>query len=187
MGAQGCALLGSIVLSALYRALGARSRALALYRHTHHCMIEFAASDFVSLAEFPLGWRFVPDRVADLTADILARIRPLTASRAAAVAPVARMQCEEAAAFGVTLRSDDAPGTVREQLRGLPPAASTQVLISWDARAALVTDWGVFIAHWDDFCYPSSDDVTIWPLDASWTLCYRHYEIFQFNSRVRSV
>ena len=150
-------------------------------------MIEFAPSDFVSLDAFSLGWRFAPNRVGDLPVDVLLRIRPLTVGRAAAFAAFARTQCEEAAEFGMTLRSDDAPGAVREQLRALPPAAVAEVLISWDARTALVTDWQTFIAHWDDFCYPSSDNVTIWPLDASWTLCYRHYEIFQFSSRVQAV
>lgn len=150
-------------------------------------MIEFVTSDFIPLDRFSLGWRFAPDRVGDLAADVRGRIRPLTAARAAEFAHVARAQCEESAAFTATFRSDDSPRSVRDQLRALPPAASTPILISWDDRTMLVSDWETFVAHWDDFCYPASDDVTIRPLDASWTLCYRHYEIFQFHSRVRSV
>jgi hypothetical protein len=150
-------------------------------------MIEFAPADFASLDAFALGWRFTPDRAGDLSPATLARIRPLTVDRAASFAKVARDMCEEAAQFGVTFRSDDSPGTVREQLAALPAAPAVGVLISWNARTAAVTDWALFLTHWDDFCYPSSDDVTIWPFDGAWTLCYRHYEIFQFQAAPRAI
>ena len=146
-------------------------------------MIKLASSDFVSLDAFPLGWRFAPDRVGNVSPDALARIRPLTADRASDLAQVAQARCERVATFAMTFRSDDSPGAVRAQLQALPPAAATGILISWDTRTAAATDWELFVAHWDDFCYPSSDDVTVWPLDDGWTLCYRHYEIFQFDSR----
>jgi hypothetical protein len=150
-------------------------------------MIELAPSDFVSLDTFPLGWRFAPERVGSISSTTLARIRALSADRAAAFAHGARERCEEAARFAVTFRSDESPGVVRAQLQALPPHPATGILISWDARTAVASDWEVFVAHWDDFCYPSSDDVTMWPLDDGWTLCYRHYEIFQFDSRLRAV
>jgi hypothetical protein len=116
-------------------------------------MIEFAESDFVTLDAFSLGWRFTPDRVGTLSTDTLRRIRPLTAERATDFARVGRAQCDEAARFGLTFRSDDSPGAVRERLRALPPAAATEILISWDAQTVVATDWATFITHWDDFCY----------------------------------
>jgi hypothetical protein len=150
-------------------------------------MAELGISDFISLDLFSLGWRFAPDRVGNLPPEILHRIRPLNPDRAAEFAQVAKEQCGEAATFGVTFRSDDSPGAVRAQLLALPPDATTEILASWDARTAVATDWETFVEHWDDFCYPSSDDVTVWPLDRSWTLCYRHFETFQFSSRLRAV
>ena len=83
----------------------------------------------------------------------------------------------------MTFRSDDAPSDVRERLRGLPPAPDERVLVLWDARTALVTEWAVFVESWDDFCYPSSDDVSVLPLVDDWVLCYRHYEVMQFRTR----
>jgi hypothetical protein len=145
-------------------------------------MIHFAPADFVSLDTFDLGWRFTPARAGDLSPATLARIRPLTAARAAGFAQFARDACEDAAQLGATFRSDNPPGAVREQLAALPPVPSTQIVLSWNARTAAVSDWEIFLAQWDDFCYPSSDDVTIWPFDSTWTLCYRHYEIFQFRA-----
>jgi hypothetical protein len=150
-------------------------------------MIEFARSDFVSLELFELNWRFTPDDTGAFSPDLLARIRPLTSERAADFAAFARSQCEEANQFGQTFPSDGEADVVRERLRALPPRSSESVLVSWDAQTALVTDWAVFVTLWDDFCYRSSDDVTIWPLDHSWVLCYRHYDIFQFTSAAPAV
>ena len=45
---------------------------------------------------------------------------------------------------------------------------------------AICVSWGVFCQYWDDFCYPASDDVTIWPLSEEWFLIYDHSEKFFF-------
>jgi hypothetical protein len=150
-------------------------------------MTELDSSDFVSMDVFPLGWRFSSDRVGDLSSELQARIHPLSAELAAHLGKIAKGLCREGATFGVTFRSDDPPHAVRAQLLALPPDPMTDIVVSWDAKTALVTDWQSFVDHWDDFCYPSSDDITIWPLDRSWTLCYRHFEIFQFDAHLRAV
>jgi hypothetical protein len=77
---------------------------------------------------------------------------------------------------------DDVPRQVAERLRGLAPTPGTPVLVSWHDEVAVLTDWELFVAHWDDFCYLSSDDVTVWPPSGEWILCYRHYEVFQLRS-----
>jgi hypothetical protein len=40
------------------------------------------------------------------------------------------------------------------------------IVVSWDADTAVLTDTELFIEHWDDFCYPASDDVTVLPAEA---------------------
>jgi len=45
---------------------------------------------------------------------------------------------------------------------------------------AICVSWGVFCEYWDDFCYPASDDVAIWPLSQEWFLIYDHSEKFFF-------
>src|SRR3954451_13209580 len=47
---------------------------------------------------------------------------------------------------------------------------SARISISWDPQTALETRWDLFTSHWNDFCYPSSDDVFISPIDNSWLL-----------------
>ncbi len=125
--------------------------------------------------------RFIGERDASPATEAIAKLRPLSGLAAAAIAEVAcerhRVNCRD----NLTFRSDDPPGIVGETLRGLPPSGDTPVIVSWDRDTALATNWGFFVARWDDFCYPASDDVTIWSLADDWTLSYRHYEVFQFS------
>jgi len=150
-------------------------------------MITLKEADFTPLDEFALCWRFTDPRRNPLPLDALRHIRPLTSSRADQVALATRAQCSEEQRFGVTFRSDDRPDVVQARLRGLPPLPSDEILVSWNPEAAVACTWDVFVRYWDDFCYPSSDDVTVWPLHERWSLCYRHYEIFQFSSSLQAV
>lgn len=57
------------------------------------------------------------------------------------------------------------------------PERAREVVVSWDARTAAMVPWGVFCDHRADFCYPASDDVTVWPLAGEeWLLEVDHDE-----------
>jgi len=58
-----------------------------------------------------------------------------------------------------------------------------QIVVNWQPDSSVLTNTGVFIEYWDDFCYPSSDDVSIWPEDESWILHYWHEDKFWFGKR----
>ena len=143
-------------------------------------MIEISESDTIPMAEFSLGWRFTTRRADRWTADLLERVRPLSSAAALRAEASIGASYAEGSDFAVTFRSDDPPGDVRQKLRDLPPEASERVLVVWDSRTALTTDWGVFVEAWDDFCYPASDDVRVMALSARWALWYRRYEVIQF-------
>ena len=140
---------------------------------------------FTSLDEFPLRRRFVERESGAIPSQIADRIKPLTAVAAAAMADEAGARCAESSDFTVTFRSEDSPGLVNGRLRELPLAPDTPIIVWWDRSTAVVTDWDVFAAHWDDFCYPAADNVCVWPVAGGWTLCYRHYEVLQFRSHPR--
>lgn len=55
------------------------------------------------------------------------------------------------------------------------------VTVSWDRAWAVRTPWGIFVEWWDDFCYPSSDDVCIAPENGQWLLSFHHEEQFSFG------
>lgn len=56
----------------------------------------------------------------------------------------------------------------------------SRILVSWSPDCAVVTTPYIFIKYWNDFCYPSSDDVSIWPENNAWFLRFFHYEEFSF-------
>jgi hypothetical protein len=148
-------------------------------------MITLTESDFVPLESFSLAWRWTQESHASLPTTTLARIRPLAAESAAAIAPEATELC--IGGDTATLRSAAGdPARVRAWLVTLPVEPEASVLASWDVETAVVTDWQTFVAYWDDFCYPSSDDVTVWNPQGAWYLCYDHEEVFRFGRRSRS-
>ena len=143
------------------------------------------ANQSVPFAAFPLAWRFTPERTACSTPEALARLHPFTDVEAGRVADEAVSRCTIDESGALAFRSDEPPGAVRRSLLELPVLPDARIIVSWDRSTALATDWDSFVSYWDDFCYPASDDVTIWSPNGDWTLCYRHYEVFQFRRMPR--
>ena len=148
-------------------------------------MIEFAPSDFVPLADFPLAVRWTRPAYSVLPHAAVAELRPLGVAAARQVASEARARCapRRVADLELSISADaDAAEAVHERLFALPISPASEVIVSWDQNTALVTRWRVFVDHWPDFCYPSSDDVTVWEPGRAWALCYRHFQVFEFAS-----
>ena len=74
--------------------------------------------------------------------------------------------------------SDDL--VVGRWLDGTLPADDKDLLLVWDRRTAALVPRGLFISRWDDFWYPSSDDLTIVGVGGSWRLQMSHYGSFEF-------
>jgi len=112
-----------------------------------------------------------------LPPEVLALIRPLSPSEAARVGT-------SASAERAPLDSCSADGSVdvRSWLRRIQPNAWASVYMSWTKDLAIETSWAIFTEYWDDFCYPSSDDVTVAPVAGTWQVVYHHYEQFDFSS-----
>jgi hypothetical protein len=151
-------------------------------------MIELQENHFVALSEFRLAWRFNDPNYHVLPSEALADLRPLDASCAASInlsvtaastvhqsgpsEPIARIDAAGS--------SDQAVKAASAELAALPIAGAQRVIVSWDQDHALETSWLTFRSYWNDFCYPSSDDVTIVPLEGGWTLRYHHWEQFSY-------
>ncbi|HWQ91126.1 MAG TPA: hypothetical protein VN673_05605 [Clostridia bacterium] len=65
-------------------------------------------------------------------------------------------------------------------LRRVQPDLHARIYVSWTKQLAVETKWDIFTEYWDDFCYPSSDDVTVVPVVGEWQFIYQHYEQFDF-------
>ena len=141
------------------------------------------AASFATLDDFVLRRRFPDLRGADAPPESRPRLRPLTPAAASRIAGDAESRCAASSASATTtFRTDDSPGIVKERLHALPIAATTEILVSWNGATAVLTDWGFFRDRWGDFCYPASDDVTIWSPNEPWTVCYRRFEVLQFRA-----
>jgi hypothetical protein len=51
------------------------------------------------------------------------------------------------------------------------------IYITWNRKTCVYTTKKIFLNLWDDFCYPSSDDVTVISEKTNWILIYHHNEI----------
>ena len=149
-------------------------------------MRELSPTDFAPLDSFPLLGRWTRRSHDLLPADALATIRPLAPSAALALANEARSRCQPRAIsdLEMTISAEwDAPEPVRDRLAALPIPGDERVILSWANDLAVETRWQTFVGYWDAFCYPSSDDVAVWSLGGNWTLCYRHFQVIQFDRR----
>ena len=139
--------------------------------------------------EFPLAWRWTQSEHGVMPLHVLAAIVPLAASEAA-------QRNERSLTFYQQSRilSPSVFRTIISQRAEIPAAEArawllqqqptdVSVVVSWQPDLAVRTTWHVFTDYWDSFCYPSSDDVAVWPESEQWVLAYHHYELFEFGRK----
>jgi len=152
-------------------------------------MLEIKETDFRSLDLFPLKWRWTDARWNKFPDDALNEIHPLTETKA-------RELCQYSLQFNNQsgpieslfehIEQVDADAEMSAIQRWLITCSSNlnqTVIVSWNNRLAALVKWKVFCESWDDFSYPSSDDVAIFPLSEEWMLFYSHSEYFMFGKR----
>jgi hypothetical protein len=143
----------------------------------------------MTIREHPLAWRWTDPKYALLPDSTLAQMQPIEPEEAARLCTHSlTLAGENGLAPNVfTITSVCAEGFSQEAgcrwLRECQPDLSVHVVISWDQDTAIRTTWEVFTAHWDDFCYPSSDDVVVWSESDTWAILYHHEHEFQFGKR----
>lgn len=152
--------------------------------------IDIGPADLHDLNLFPLRWRWTDKRYSVFSEDQLSRIRPLRSERALGVFQLAQKSFSavpnafdtDERLFEPGDRIDSESPDVGQWLASRIPA-DVPVIVLWDKEHAVLTDSGLFLAQWDDFCYPSSDDVSVLPLDGSWILHFSHEEKFLYARR----
>ncbi len=69
---------------------------------------------------------------------------------------------------------------VSDWLRARPVKPET-VLLSWDQETAAQAPWSLVVSHWDDFWYPSTDDLSVVDMPISFVLLFMHFERVDFG------
>jgi len=145
--------------------------------------------DFLAFDEFDLKWRFTEERYNCLPARDIALIRPLTGRNAKRFylysekylgnATLKKSEFSTIESFATPLDDEEA----RNWLRARPVRPDTTVAVCWDRTNCVITLWRIFCTYWDDFCYPSSDDILIWSSQENWLLYYCHHEVFEYGTK----
>jgi len=140
-------------------------------------------------ADFPLIWRWTSPTHALFSESELAGLRPCSPPESARIHDDSRPfdirdGLDERQFCSVLVQfADVSIAAGCSWLRAQAPNLSEQVTVSWERDMALRTSWEFFTAHWDDFCYPLSDDVLILPDGGGWVLRYHHGKTFYFGNR----
>src|SRR5436190_17231065 len=129
---------------------------------------------------FPLAWRWTDSRYSVLSDTVLSQPQPLSTQDAWLASERAQSFQRDSDITHSAAVSDDAGCA---WLRARHGGLSDIVTISWSPNCALRTTWQIFTDHWSDFCYRSSDDVTVWSDSERWVLFYHHEEQFEFFQR----
>lgn len=150
-------------------------------------MQSFEKSDFRSIESFPLKWRWTDERWNKLPDNVLNEIKPLTEPKASKICQYTLEFSDQSglieSLFEQTekVTSDTETSEIQRWLLTLSGELNQTVIVSWDNRLAVLVKWKVFCEYWDDFCYPSSDDIMIFPISEEWMLFYSHSEYFVFG------
>ena len=145
-------------------------------------MLVIGTSDLSSIDTFPLVWRWTQVSHAVLSDEEIASIEPLRVEKARELQKLSRALEQNTALREVReINTDVLPEQdILTWLRHLP-IIDDAVLVSWDEETGIRVPWSLFVRRWDDFCYPSSDDVSIIPLSDQWLLQYWHYGQFSWK------
>ena len=152
--------------------------------------IIIAAEDLLPLETSGLEWRFTDDQTNLLPSEALQQIHPLPIDiiymiRDKVYFPDSRNQNPHWQVDG-SFDASAVRDSVEQWLHSQVTDNSTRVIVFWWSNDAVLTTWDIFCRYWDNFCYPSSDDVAILPLDEQWEIAYHHEEVFTVLHRIHS-
>ena len=132
-----------------------------------------------------LAWRWTDPAYAVLPSEILEQMHPIPSHEAKELFERSLFfLCQDG------LRPELHPNIVSSEsmppevggnwLRQQQPNLDIKVNLSWDPEVALLTTWGVFVSYWQEFCYPASDDLVVFPKSEAWVFLFHHEEELQF-------
>ena len=112
----------------------------------------------IKIEDFSLAWRWISAPHGDFSKETLHKLNPLSEDKASALIAATPINFP----FGAKIfYSTQGRELTHQWLKGLVNDSQTTI-ICWVQEAALTLPWRVFCDHWDDFCYPSSDDLNLY-------------------------
>jgi hypothetical protein len=138
-------------------------------------------ADIYPIDTFPLLWRWNQASHAVLSNEEITSIEPLIESKSKELLDIiTRLKRNNFQGKPYSINAEGSDEGVSRLLNNLA-LENGLVLVSWHEQTAVRMPLPLFIHRWSDFCYPSSDDVSILPVSEGWLLEYWHYEIFTWS------
>jgi hypothetical protein len=142
--------------------------------------------EIIPFDQFVLSWRWKPSHNSNISEIEKNQIRPFSEMEAKRLDKVInffesesnlRLNFEETDWMTAGIESEEVIEKFRKQLSIHLDGWNENVIITWGRKTALTTTKSIFIKYWDDFFYPSSDDVTVISENTNWVIFYRHLEV----------
>ncbi len=72
---------------------------------------------------------------------------------------------------------------IREWLSALPVPSDKQVFMSWDASTNMIAPWKLVAQYFDDFHYPTSDDLTVFDETLTWAVLFSRANMIYYGTK----
>jgi len=132
------------------------------------------------IKDFPLAWRWTQSSHAVLPTHVLALLTPLEGAQTDLLYRRGEKVFSDAAATPPSEHHSESADATRVWLQKLPVPANDPVFVVWSRDVGISLPWQTFVAYWDDFCYPSSDDAFVFYESSNACLAWRHHEVFWY-------
>jgi len=149
---------------------------------------ETIADHTIPVDDFSLNWRFIEN----LPLSVAGQLKPLNNIASKFLndiiidqqlhkdTPFKKGHFNKAEKIKITNGNDDA---IREWLAALQIPSDKQVFLSWDNSTNMIAPWNLVIQYFDDFHYPSSDDLTIFDESLSWAVLFSHSNMIYYGTK----
>ncbi len=147
--------------------------------------IEVDYSEIIPLKDFELNWRWEKTHNPNISDSEKAHINPVSQVESKRLNKViAFFEIEDnlnkgfngTNSISANCENDEKIESFRDKLTSILELWDENVIVTWNRTTSLKTTKEVFLKYWDDFCYPSSDDVIIISVETNWIMFYNHME-----------
>lgn len=148
--------------------------------------IEIDVREIIPIKDFDLRWRWEKSNSPTISTSEIEQIQPVSEAESKRLNKVInyfrleynlRDKYTQTGWIRASSSNDADIEQFRNKLTSILEPWNEGVIVTWNRATTLKTTKAIFIKYWDDFCYPSSDDVTIISEETKWIMFYQHFEV----------
>lgn len=154
--------------------------------------IEINHNEIIQLSHFNKNWRWEKSHNSTISSFEKALINPVSESESKRLNKVIKFfenennlkkEFNETEWMNVGTESIEKIDFYRKKFNSILRPWNENIIITWNRKETLTTTKEIFLKYWDDFCYPSSDDVIIISIETNWVMFYNHIEVAKIWTR----